>query len=147
MLSPKRTKYRKQQKGRMRGLSKGANTLFFGDFGLQAEGCGKISSRQLEAARVAMTRSIKRGGSIWIRIFPDKPITKKPLETRMGKGKGPVEDWVAIIKPGRLIFEMSGVTVEEAASALHLAGYKLPLKTRMIRREQYNQGAAKASTA
>ena len=135
MLAPKRVKWRKQQKGRMRGKANRGNTLFFGDFGLQATHCGKISSRQLEAARVAMTRYIKRGGSVWVRVFPDKPITKKPAETRMGSGKGGVEEWVAIIRPGRIIYEMSGIPKDQAFEALRLAGHKLPLKCKQIAKE------------
>lgn len=132
MLSPKRVKWRKQQKGRMAGKALRGGTLFFGEFGLQATECGKISSRQIEAARVAMTRYIKRGGKIWIRVFPDKPITKKPAETRMGSGKGNVEEWVCVIKPGRIIYEMTGISREEAAEALRLANHKLPLKCHFI---------------
>ncbi len=135
MLSPKRVKYRKQQRGRMRGKAHRGGTLHFGEFGLQALECGRITARQLEAARVAMTRFVKRGGDIWIRIFPDKPVTKKPLETRMGKGKGGVEEWVAIIKPGRVIFEMAGISKEQGFRALSLANYKLPLRCKPIDRE------------
>ena len=135
MLSPKRVKWRTQQKGKMRGKALRGGTLFFGQFGLQATECGRINSRQLEAARVAMTRSIKRGGKIWIRIFPDKPITKKAAETRMGSGKGNVEDWAAVIKPGRIVFEMDGIPQVEAFEALRLAGHKLPLDCRMISKE------------
>src|SRR5579862_4861164 len=109
MLSPKRTKYRKAQKGRMRGMAKGGTDITFGDYALQAEECGYVTARQIEAARIAMTRHIKRGGKIWIRFFPDKPITKKPAETRMGKGKGGVEEWVAVVRPGRILYEMDGV--------------------------------------
>ncbi|MBN2059101.1 MAG: 50S ribosomal protein L16 [Deltaproteobacteria bacterium] len=134
MLSPKKVKYRKKQKGRMKGkASKGCN-LEFGDFGLQATGCGFMSSQQIEAARVAITRHVKRGGKIWIRIFPDKPITKKPAETRMGKGKGAPEGWVAIVKPGRILYEMEGVGKTIAAEALRLAGHKLPFPTRFVSR-------------
>lgn len=135
MLQPKRVKYRKQQKGRLRGNAMRGNTISFGDFGLQAVERGWISNRQIEAARVAMTRHIKRGGKVWIRIFPDKPVTKKPAETRMGKGKGNPEGWVAPIKPGRMLFELEGVTVEVAMRAMELAGAKLPVKTKFITRE------------
>lgn len=132
---PKKTKYRKQQKGRMKGMAYRGNTLNFGDFGLQALECGWLTSRQIEAARIAMTRFIKRTGRIWIRIFPDKPITKKPAETRMGKGKGPPEDWVAVIRPGRILYEMEGVPVERAKEAFLLASHKLPIRTKFIMRE------------
>ena len=135
MLSPKRTKYRKMQKGRMRGKALRGGTLHFGDYGLQATECGRINSRQIEAARIAMTRYTKRGGEIWIRVFPDKSITKKPAETRQGKGKGNVEEWAAVIKPGRIIYEMKGIPVELAMEALRLAGHKLPIKCRAISRE------------
>ncbi len=134
MLMPKKTKYRKQQKGKRRGVASRGNTLNFGDFGLQATECGWLSSRQIEAARIAMTRFIKRTGRIWIRIFPDKPITKKPAETRMGKGKGPPEDWVAVIRPGRILYEMEGVPEERAREAFLLASHKLPLRTKFIMR-------------
>lgn len=134
MLSPKKVKFRKQQKGKMRGTARRGATLTFGEYGLQATGCGYISSKQIEAARIAMTRHVKRGGKIWIRIFPDKPITKKPAEVRMGKGKGAPEGWVAVIKPGRILYEMSGVTKEMAKEALRLARHKLPIKTRFIER-------------
>jgi large subunit ribosomal protein L16 len=134
MLSPKKVKWRKQQKGRMRGKATRGASLFFGEFGLQATECGRITSRQIEAARVAMTRYIKRGGRIWIRIFPDKPVTKKPAETRMGSGKGNVEDWCAIIKPGRIIFEMDGIPEKEAMEALRLANNKLPLHCKAMSR-------------
>jgi large subunit ribosomal protein L16 len=134
MLMPKKTKYRKQQKGRRRGVASRGNTLNFGDFGLQATECGWLSSRQIEAARIAMTRFIKRTGRIWIRIFPDKPITKKPAETRMGKGKGAPEDWVAVIRPGRILYEMEGVPEERAREAFLLASHKLPLRTKFIMR-------------
>jgi large subunit ribosomal protein L16 len=134
MLAPKKVKWRKQQKGKMRGISKGATTLSFGEFGLQALSCGFVTSRQIEAARIAMTRFIKRGGKIWIRVFPDKPITKKPLETRMGKGKGAPEEWVAVIKPGRILFEMEGVVETDARAAMRLAAAKLPIATRFATR-------------
>jgi large subunit ribosomal protein L16 len=135
MLAPKKVKYRKQQKGRRRGTAARGSTLNFGDYALQANECGWLTTRQIEAARVAMTRHIKRGGKIWIRIFPDKPITKKPAETRMGKGKGAPEDWVAVIKPGRILYEMEGVTRETASEAFRLAAHKLPLATKFIVRE------------
>lgn len=134
MLSPKKVKFRKVQKGRMRGLAYRGSELNFGEFGLQAAECGKISSKQIEAARIAMTRYAKRGGKMWIRIFPDKPFTKKPAEVRMGKGKGAPEGWEAVIRPGRVIYEMEGVTREVAKEALRLAAHKLPIKTRFIER-------------
>jgi large subunit ribosomal protein L16 len=136
MLSPKKVKFRKQQKGKMRGMARRGSNLNFGEYGLQAVDCGYISSKQIEAARIAMTRHVKRGGKIWIRIFPDKPITKKPAEVRMGKGKGAPEGWVAVIKPGRILYEMSGVTKELAQEALRLAMHKLPVKTRFIERSE-----------
>lgn len=132
MLAPKRVKWRKQQKGKMRGRADRGGTLFFGEFGLQASECGRITSRQIEASRVAMTRYVKRGGQIWVRIFPDKSVTKKPAETRMGSGKGNVEEWVAVIKPGRVIFEMDGIPQKEAFEALRLANNKLPLACKAI---------------
>jgi large subunit ribosomal protein L16 len=132
MLSPKKVKYRKQQKGRMRGMAYRGSSLNFGEYGLQALECGRITAQQIEAARIAMTRHVKRGGKIWIRIFPDKPITKKPLETRMGKGKGAPEGWVAVIKPGRILYEMEGITADIAKEAFRLAAHKIPLKTRMV---------------
>jgi large subunit ribosomal protein L16 len=136
MLMPKRTKYRRQQRGRMTGTAYRGSTLSFGDYALKAlEPCW-ITDRQIEAARVAMTRSIKRGGSVWIRIFPDKPITKKPAETRMGKGKGAPEGWVAVVKPGRILFEMEGVSKEVAQQAMKLAAMKLPTKTKFISRDE-----------
>ena len=134
MLQPKRVKYRKQQKGRLRGNALRGNSISFGDYGLQAVERGWISNRQIEAARVAMTRHIKRGGKVWIRIFPDKPVTRKPAETRMGKGKGNPEGWVAPIKPGRMLFELEGVTVDIARRAMELAGAKLPVKTKFVTR-------------
>ncbi len=136
MLSPKKVKYRKSQKGRMRGAAYRGSDLNFGEFGLQAVDCGKISSKQIEAARIAMTRHVKRGGKIWIRIFPDKPYTKKPAEVRMGKGKGAPEGWVAIIRPGRVLYEMTGVDREMAMEALRLAAHKLPIKTRFVERSE-----------
>ena len=134
MLSPKKVKYRKQQRGRMRGKAYRGSTLNFGDFGLQAVECGYISAKQIEAARIAMTRKVKRGGKMWIRIFPDKTVTKKPAEVRMGKGKGAPEAWVAVIKPGRILYEMEGVDRELAKEALRLASYKLSVKTRFVER-------------
>jgi large subunit ribosomal protein L16 len=136
MLQPKKVKHRKQQKGRMRGKAYRGSTLSFGDFGLQAVECSRLTARQIEAARIAMTRYVKRGGKVWIRIFPDKPITKKPAETRMGKGKGSPEEWVAVVKPGRMLYEMEGVTAEVARSALRLAAHKLPLRTRVVERKE-----------
>jgi large subunit ribosomal protein L16 len=135
MMMPKKVKYRKQQRGRMRGKAWRGSTLSFGDYGLKALECGWITDRQIEAARVAMTRSIKRGGKVWIRLFPDKPITKKPAETRMGKGKGAPEQWVAVIRPGKILFEMEGVAPEVAAQAMRLAAHKLPMKTKVVSRE------------
>ena len=136
MLQPKKVKHRKQQKGRMRGKAYRGGTLAFGDFGLQAQETGRLSSRQIEAARVAMTRHVKRGGKVWIRVFPDKPITKKPAETRMGKGKGNPEEWVAVVKMGRILYEMEGVPVKVAQDALRLAAHKLPISTRFVQREE-----------
>ncbi len=136
MLQPKKVKHRKQQKGRMRGKAWRGSSLSFGDFGLQATECGRITARQIEAARIAMTRHVKRGGKVWIRIFPDKPITKKPAETRMGKGKGSPEEWVVVIKPGRVLYEMEGVPSKVAHEALRLAAHKLPLATRVLQREE-----------
>lgn len=134
MLSPKKVKYRKQQKGRMKGIARRGCNLNFGEFGLQATECGAISARQIEAARIAMTRRVKRGGKIWIKIFPDKPITKKPAEVRMGKGKGSPEGWVAVVRPGRILYEMEGVPRELAREALRLASHKLSVKTRFVER-------------
>jgi large subunit ribosomal protein L16 len=136
MLQPKKVKYRKMMKGRVRGVATRGVRVAFGDYGLQALESGKISARQIEAARVAMTRYVKRGGKIWIRIFPDKPITKKPAETRMGKGKGNVEEWVALVRRGRVLYEMEGVAREVAAEALRLAAHKLPMRTRFVVREE-----------
>jgi large subunit ribosomal protein L16 len=135
MLAPKKVKYRKQQKGRNRGKSMRGNVLAFGDFGLQAVGNAHLTARQIEAARIAMTRHVKRGGKVWIRVFPDKPITKKPAETRMGKGKGNPEEWVAPVKAGRMLYEMEGVTNKVAHEALRLAAHKLPVATRVVVRE------------
>ncbi|MBX6363539.1 MAG: 50S ribosomal protein L16 [Gemmatimonadetes bacterium] len=142
MLAPKRVKYRKQQKGRMRGQATRGATVAFGDYGLQTLEPGWISNRQIEAARVAMTRYVKRGGKVWIRIFPDKPLTKKPAETRMGKGKGSPETWVAVVKPGRVMFEMEGVAEDVARRAFELAAAKLPVKTRFVVRERAAEGGA-----
>jgi large subunit ribosomal protein L16 len=136
MLAPKRVKFRKMFKGRTRGHATRGNTVAFGEFALMSLEPGWISNRQIEAARVAMTREMKRGGKVWIRIFPDKPITKKPAETRMGKGKGNPEGWVAVVKPGRVLFEVEGVTVELAKKSLALAAAKLPVTTRFIKREE-----------
>ena len=136
MLQPKKVKYRKQMKGRIRGLAQRGATVAFGDYGLQALESGKVTARQIEAARIAMTRHVKRGGKIWIRVFPDKPITKKPAETRMGKGKGNVEDWVAVVRRGRILYEMEGVGRDVAVQALRLAAHKLPLATRFVAREE-----------
>jgi large subunit ribosomal protein L16 len=136
MLQPAKTKYRKQQRGRMTGKAKGGFAIDFGEYGLKAlEPCW-LTNRQIEAARVAMTRYIKRGGKIWIRVFPDKPVTKKPAETRMGKGKGAPEFWVAVIKPGRVLFEIEGVTEPLAREAMHLAARKLPMKSKFVKREE-----------
>lgn len=134
MLLPKRVKHRKVQKGRRRGLSYRGADLEFGTYGLKALEVAWITNRQIEAARIAITRHVKRGGKLWINIFPDKPITKKPLETRMGKGKGAPEGWVAVVKPGRIMFEMEGVTEELAREAMRLAAYKLPIKTLFVKR-------------
>lgn len=140
MLSPKRVKYRKQMKGRMRGEAHRGSSVAFGDYGLQAVGRGWISNRSIEAARIAMTRHIKRGGKVWIRIFPDKPITKKPLEVRMGKGKGNPEGWVAVVKPGRIMFEIEGVPEDLARRAMELAAAKLPVKCKFVVRERAHGG-------
>jgi len=134
MLMPKRTKFRKMMKGRNRGMARKGSTIAFGDFGLQAVSAGWLSSRQIEATRVAITRHMKRVGQVWIRVFPDKPITLKPAETRMGKGKGAPEYWVAVVKPGRILFELNGVDHEVAKRALGLGAAKLPIKTRMVSR-------------
>jgi large subunit ribosomal protein L16 len=157
MLSPKRTKFRKQHRGRMRGVATRGNKIAFGEFALQAQECGWVTSRQIEASRRAMTRYVKRGGNIWIRIFPDKPVTMRPAETRMGSGKGNPEFWVAVVKPGRILFEMGGeeITEEIAREAMRLAQYKLPVKTKFLALENQDQGTdskespiptAKAST-
>ncbi len=135
MLLPKKTKFRKQQRGRMRGTAKGQTTVQFGDFGLKALEPAWITNREIEAARVAMTRKIKRGGKVWINLFPDKPVSKKPAETRMGSGKGSPEAWVAVVKPGRVMFELAGVPEPLARDALRLAAMKLPIKTKIVSRE------------
>lgn len=135
MLMPKKVKYRKQQRGKRRGNAAGGTDLNYGQYGLKAIGRGWVTTRQIEAARIAMTRHIKRGGKIWIRVFPDKPISKKPLETRMGKGKGAPEDWVAVVKPGRILYEMEGVALEVAKEAFRLAAHKLPIETKFVQRE------------
>ena len=134
MLQPKRTKYRKQHKGRNRGLALRGNKVSFGEYGLKAVGRGRLTARQIEAARRAMTRHVKRGGKIWIRVFPDKPITQKPLEVRMGKGKGNVEYWVALIQPGKVLYEMEGVSEELARESFALAAAKLPIQTTFVKR-------------
>jgi large subunit ribosomal protein L16 len=134
MLQPARTKYRKMMKGRMRGKAYRGSELAQGEYGLQATECGWLTSRQIEAARVAITRYVKRGGKLWIRVFPDKPITKKPAETRMGTGKGAVEFYVAVVKPGRILYEMEGVTDDIAKKAFHLAAHKLPVATKVVKR-------------
>ncbi len=139
MLSPKRTKFRKQQRGRMSGQATRGSSLNFGDFALQALEPAWITSRQIEASRRAMTRYIRRGGKIWIRIFPDKPVTMRPAETRMGSGKGSPEFWVAVVKPGRILFEIAGVTEEIAREAMRLAAFKLPIKTKFIKRSEQEQ--------
>ena len=140
MLMPKKVKYRKQQRGRMRGKAWRGSDVSFGDYGLKAMEPCWMTARQIEAARVAMTRFIKRGGKIWIRVFPDKPVTKKPAETRMGSGKGAPDHWVAVVKPGRILFEMAGVPHEEAAEAMRLASHKLPVATRVVGRDGAVEG-------
>src|SRR5512137_1279832 len=140
MLMPKRVKFRKVQKGRMSGVATRGSKIDFGEFGLQATECGWITSRQIESARIAMTRHVKRGGKIWIRVFPHKSVTKKPAETRMGKGKGSPEGWVAVIKPGMVLYEMDGVAKDIAKVAFRLAAHKLPLSTRFITREFSDEG-------
>ena len=135
MLLPKKTKFRKQQRGRRRGMTKGQDTVQFGDFGLKATGVAWVTNREIEAARIAMTRKIKRGGKVWINVFPDKPTTQKPAETRMGSGKGSPEHWVAVVKPGRVMFELAGVPEPLAKEALRLAGTKISLKTKFVKRE------------
>ncbi len=139
MLSPKKVKHRKVQKGRMRGKAYRGNALHFGDFGLLATECGWLTSRQIEAARIALTRHVKRSGKVWITIFPDKPLCKKPAETRMGKGKGSPEEWVAVIKPGRVLYEMEGVSLETAREAFRLAAHKLPIATKFLSRSHSDE--------
>jgi len=139
MLMPKRMKYRKAHRGRMRGTAKGGDYVAFGEYGLVSMEPSWVTAQQIEAARVAMVRHFRRGGKIFIRIFPDKPFTKKPLEVRMGKGKGNVEGYVAVVKPGRVMFEVSGVTEEQAHEALRLAGHKLPVKTKVVKRDAYDE--------
>ncbi len=134
MLMPKKVEWRKQSRGRMRGQTKGGALVSFGEFGLKALECGWVTSRQIEAARIAISRAMSRTGKLWIRVFPDKPLTKKPAETRMGKGKGAPDEWVAVVKPGRVMFELSGVTPEIAKEALRKAGHKLPIKTKFVER-------------
>jgi large subunit ribosomal protein L16 len=141
MLMPKKVKFRKQQRGRMTGKAWRGSSLSFGDFGLKAMECGWVTNRQIEAARIAMTRFIKRGGKVWIRVFPDKPITKKPPETRMGKGKGAPEAWVVVIRPGKMLFEMEGVSQETAAEAMRLAAMKLSVPTKFVARHAAGEGA------
>ncbi len=136
MLMPKKVKFRKAHRGRRAGNTKGGGYVAFGDYGLQAVEAGWVTARQIEAARIAISRAVKRGGKVWIRLFPDKPITKKPLETRMGKGKGPPEQWVAVVKPGRVMYEIEGVPLDAAEQAMRLAAHKLPIKTRFVSREQ-----------
>ena len=135
MMMPKKVKYRKQQRGRMAGKAWRGSSIAFGDFGLKAMECGWVTDRQIEAARIAMTRFIKRGGKVWIRLFPDKPITKKPAETRMGKGKGAPEQWVAVVRPGNILFEMEGVAPDIAEAAMRLAAHKIPMKTKFVQRD------------
>ena len=135
MLMPKKVKYRKQQRGRMTGKAWRGSSISFGEYGLKVMSCGWVTARQIEAARIAMTRFIKRGGKVWIRVFPDKPITKKPAETRMGKGKGAPEEWVAVVRPGKILFEMEGVAPDIAQAAFRLAAHKIPMKTKFVTRE------------
>jgi len=141
MLMPKRVKFRRQHRGRMKGKAKGGTVVQFGEFGMQALEPSWISSQQIEAARIAMTRFIKRGGKVWIRIFPDKPVTEKPAETRMGKGKGSPEYWVAVVKPGRVMFELAGVSEDIAKEAMRLAANKLPIKTKFVKRTEAGGGS------
>jgi large subunit ribosomal protein L16 len=136
MLSPKKVKFRKQMKGRMRGAARRGSSLNFGEFGLQAATAGWVSAKEIEAARIAMTRHVKRGGRIWIRVFPDKPFTKKPAETRMGKGKGAPEGWVAVVRPGRILYEMQGVSRQMAVEAFRLAAHKLSIQTKFVERSE-----------
>ena len=139
MLSPKRVKHRKVMRGKRRGNAKGGSDINFGEYGLKALDRGWVTNRQIEAARIAMTRKIKRGGKVWINVFPDKPVTQKPAETRMGSGKGSPEGWVAVVKPGRVMFELSGVSEDLAREAMRLAGHKLPVKTKFVMREGAGQ--------
>jgi large subunit ribosomal protein L16 len=136
MLAPKRVKYRKQMKGRMTGIAVRGGAVSFGDYGLQALEAGWLTARQIEAARIALSRYVKRTGKLWIRVFPDKPITKKPAETRMGKGKGPVEGWIAVVRPGKVLYEIMGVPEDKAREALYIAAQKLPIKTRYVMRSE-----------
>ena len=136
MLQPKRVKHRKEHRGRMKGVSKGGTEVTFGEYGLQALEPAWVTNRQIEAARIAMTRYIRRGGKVWIKIFPSKPVTQKPAETRMGSGKGSPEKWVAVVKPGRVLFELAGVSEEVAREAMRLAAHKLPIKTKLVKREE-----------
>ena len=136
MLMPKKVKYRKQQRGRRAGQAKGGDRIAFGDYGLQALEAGWITARQIEAGRIAITRAVKRGGKVWIRVFPDKPVTKKPLETRMGKGKGPPEEWVAVVKPGRILYELEGVDTADARNAMERGAHKFGIKTRFVSRSE-----------
>ena len=145
MLMPKKVKFRKQQKGKRRGKAWRGSTLSFGEYGLKVMECGYITDRQIEASRIAMTRFIKRGGKIWLRLFPDKPITKKPAEVRMGSGKGALDHWVAVVRPGKILFEMEGVTPQIAAEAMRLASHKLPLKTKFVQRPGMEKAAAPAA--
>lgn len=147
MLQPKRVKFRKQHRGRRKGRACRGNTLVYGDYGLQALDPAWVTDRQIEAARVAVTRHIRRGGKVWIRVFPQKPYTKKPAETRMGSGKGSPEHWVAVVKPGHVLFELAGVPGEVAREAMRLAGHKLPIRTRFVRREAVAEGEAAAAPA
>jgi len=142
MLSPKRVRFRKQQKGRMTGAANRGNTLAYGEFGLQATGCGYITNRQIEAARIAISRKMKRGGNMWIKVFPDKSLSRKPAEVRMGGGKGSPETWVAVIRPGRILFEVGGLDAETSLAALRLAMYKLPIKTKLVKKEDMDKKEA-----
>ena len=141
MMMPKKVKYRKQQRGRRKGMAKGGDYIAFGDYGLQATETGWVTARQIEAARIAITRHVKRGGKIWIRVFPDKPITKKPLETRMGKGKGPPEQWVAVVKNARILYELEGVEETVAMEAMRLASHKLPVATKVVVRDNAKEAS------
>ena len=142
MLSPKRVRFRKQQKGRMAGAANRGNTLVYGEFGLQATGCGYITNRQIEAARIAISRKMKCGGNMWIKVFPDKSLSRKPAEVRMGGGKGSPETWVAVIRPGRILFEVGGLDAETSLAALRLAMYKLPIKTKLVKKEDMDKKEA-----